>query len=184
MKIKTKKGCFLTNSLVNYLSLCFIKIVVLNRVNFGENNKKKIGGFRIMVVKNSKGISLISLIITIIVIIILAAIVIFSGMSTPEKAQLAKVITDIENVQAAVDQAYYGLYTEKAVLGEVWTDSQYYEAVATGELDRANLNSTELKLIGDNNLVDINLPVYEGRNWYLALTDMSDTIKTGSVVLN
>ena len=67
----------------------------------------------------SKGISLISLIITIIVIIILAAIVIFSGMGTPEKAQLSVVISDIDNVQTAVDQAYYGLYAEKSVEGEV-----------------------------------------------------------------
>ena len=42
--------------------------------------------------KQKQGISLISLIITIIVIIILAAIVIFSGMGTPEKAQLSDVI--------------------------------------------------------------------------------------------
>ena len=44
--------------------------------------------------KQNRGISLISLIITIIVIIILAAIVIFSGMGTPEKAQLAEGIQD------------------------------------------------------------------------------------------
>ncbi len=69
--------------------------------------------------RSSKGISLISLIITIIVIIILAAIVIFSGMGTQEKAQLSAVVSDIDNVQTDVDQAYYVLYTEKSVEGEV-----------------------------------------------------------------
>ncbi len=137
-----------------------------------------------MVVKERKsGISLISLIITIIVIIILSAIVIFSGMDTPEKAQLSKVISDIDNVQTAVDQAYYGLYTEKAVAGEVWTQSQFYEAVAIGETDRNKLSGDGLIEIGENSLVDINLPVYEGRKWYVAVSDMSDTIKIGSAVL-
>ena len=56
--------------------------------------------------KQNLGISLISLIITIIVIIRLAAIVSFSGMGTPEKAQGSAVISDIENVRTAVDQAY------------------------------------------------------------------------------
>ena len=46
--------------------------------------------------KQNRGISLISLIITIIVIIILAAIVIFSGMGTPEKAQLSTLL-DVQN---------------------------------------------------------------------------------------
>lgn len=138
-----------------------------------------------MVVKEGKsGISLISLIITIIVVIILAAVVIFSGMDTPEKAQLSKVISDIDNVQTAVDQAYYGLYTEKAVAGEVWTQSQFYEAVATGKTNREDLTATGLVEISENSLVDINLPVYEGRKWYMAVTDVSDTVKTGSVVLS
>ncbi len=137
-----------------------------------------------MVVEKNNGISLISLIITIIVIIILAAIVIFSGMDTPEKAQLSKVISDIDNVQTAVDQAYYGLYTEKAVAGEVWTPSQFYEAVATGEKNRDNLTGTGLIEISENSLVDINLPKYEGRKWYIAVSDVSDTVKTGSAVLS
>ena len=132
----------------------------------------------------SSGISLISLIITIIVIIILAAIVIFSGMGTPEKAQLSKVISDIDNVQTAVDQAYYGLYTEKAVAGEVWTKSQFYEAVATGNTNRNTLNGTGLIEIADSSLVKINLPKYEGRKWYIAVSDVNDTVKTGSAVLS
>ena len=79
--------------------------------------------------KQNRGISLISLIITIIVIIILAAIVIFSGMGTPEKAQLSGVISDIDSVQTAVDQAYYGFYTEKSVAGEVWTKVKQIEII-------------------------------------------------------
>ena len=133
--------------------------------------------------RSSKGISLISLIITIIVIIILAAIVIFSGMGTPEKAQLSAVVSDIDNVQTAVDQAYYGLYTEKSVEGEVWTKSQFYEAVATGETDRNNLSGAGIVEISDSGMVKMNLPKYEGRKWGVAVEDIDETTQTGSVVL-
>ena len=133
--------------------------------------------------KSSKGISLISLIITIIVIIILAAIVIFSGMGTPEKAQLSAVISDIDNVQTAVDQAYYGFYTEKSVAGEVWTKSQFYEAVATGETDRENLTGTGIVPISKDAMVKMSLPNYEGRKWGVAVEDIDENTQVGSVVL-
>ena len=133
--------------------------------------------------KQKQGISLISLIITIIVIIILAAIVIFSGMGTPEKAQLSAVISDIDNVQTAVDQAYYGFYTEKSVAGEVWTKSQFYEAVATGETNRDNLTGTGIVPISKDGMVKMTLPNYEGRSWGVAVEDIDDHTQVGSVVL-
>ena len=133
--------------------------------------------------KQDRGISLISLIITIIVIIILAAIVIFSGMGTPEKAQLSAVISDIENVQTAVDQAYYGFYTEKSAAGEVWTKSQFYEAVATGETNRDNLTGTGIVPISKDGMVKMTLPNYEGRSWGVAVEDIDDHTQVGSVVL-
>ncbi len=133
--------------------------------------------------KQNRGISLISLIITIIVIIILAAIVIFSGMGTPEKAQLSGVISDIDSVQTAVDQAYYGFYTEKSVAGEVWTKSQFYEAVATGEINRDNLTGTGIVPITKDGMVKMTLPNYEGRSWGVAVEDIDDHTQVGSVVL-
>ena len=133
--------------------------------------------------KQNRGISLISLIITIIVIIILAAIVIFSGMGTPEKAQLSGVISDIDSVQTAVDQAYYGFYTEKSVAGEVWTKSQFYEAVATGETNRDNLTGTGIVPISRDGMVKMTLPNYEGRSWGVAVEDIDDHTQVGSVVL-
>ena len=131
----------------------------------------------------SKGISLISLIITIIVIIILAAIVIFSGMGTPEKAQLSAVISDIDNVQTAVDQAYYGLYAEKSVEGEVWTKGQLYESIAAGESNREDLSGVGIVEISEAGMVKMSLPKYEGRSWGVAVEDIDETTKTGNVVL-
>ena len=133
--------------------------------------------------KQDRGISLISLIITIIVIIILAAIVTFSGMGTQEKAKLYAVIRDIENVQTAVDQAYYGFYTEKSAAGEVWTKSQFYEAVATGETNRDNLTGTGIVPISKDGMVKMTLPNYEGRSWGVAVEDIDDHTEVGSVVL-
>ena len=131
----------------------------------------------------SKGISLISLIITIIVIIILAAIVIFSGMGTPEKAQLSAVISDIDNVQTAVDQAYYGLYAEKSVEGEVWTKGQLYESIAAGESNREDLSGVGIVEISEAGMVKMSLPKYEGRSWGVAVENIDETVQTGSVVL-
>ena len=136
-----------------------------------------------MNMRSSKGISLISLIITIIVIIILAAIVIFSGMGTPEKAQLSAVISDIDNVQTAVDQAYYGFYTEKSVAGGVWSKSQFYEAVATGETNGDNLKGVGIVPISDSSMIKMTLPKYEGRSWGVAVEDIDDQTQVGSVVL-
>ena len=133
--------------------------------------------------KQNQGISLISLIITIIVIIIIGAVVIFSGMGTPEKAQLSAIISDMDNVQTAVDQAYYGFYTEKSVAGEVWTKSQFYEAVATGETSRENLKGVGIVPISDSSMVKMTLPKYEGRSWGVAVEDIDDHTRVGSVVL-
>ena len=133
--------------------------------------------------KQNLGISLISLIITIIVIIIIGAVVIFSGMGTPEKAQLSAIISDMDNVQTAVDQAYYGFYTEKSVAGEVWTKSQFYEAVATGETSRENLKGVGIVPISDSSMVKMTLPKYEGRSWGVAVEDIDDHTRVGSVVL-
>ena len=133
--------------------------------------------------KQNRGISLISLIITIIVIIILAAIVIFSGMGTTEKAQLSAVISDIDNVQTAVDQAYYGFRKEKSATGEVWTKSQFYEAVATGETSRENLKGVGIVPISDSSMVKMTLPKYEGRSWGVAVEDIDDHTQVGSVIL-
>ena len=133
--------------------------------------------------RSSKGISLISLIITIIVIIILAAIVIFSGMGTQEKAQLSAVVSDIDNVQTDVDQAYYVLYTEKSVEGEVWTKGQLYESIAAGESNREDLSGVGIVEISEAGMVKMSLPKYEGRSWGVAVEDIDETTKTGNVVL-
>jgi hypothetical protein len=60
----------------------------------------KEGGFVLM--KKQNGVSLIALIITIIVIIFLAVIIIGAATSTPEKANTAKFVNDVSEVQQAV----------------------------------------------------------------------------------
>ena len=74
----------------------------------------------------NQGISLISLIITIIVIIILAAIVIFTGLGTPDSAQFAAFTNDVDSVYAAMIDKFSDLKVAHAVSGETRTNEQIY----------------------------------------------------------
>lgn len=80
----------------------------------------------------NQGISLITLIITIIVIIILAAIVIFTGLGTPDSAQLASFTQQVDNVYSAVLNKYADLYLAHNLSGEYRTKEQIYKEIATG----------------------------------------------------
>ena len=80
----------------------------------------------------NQGISLISLIITIIVIIILAAIVIFTGLGTPDSAQLAGFTQQCDNVSSAVLNTYAKLYEKHGLNNEYRTQEQIYMEVAKG----------------------------------------------------
>lgn len=81
----------------------------------------------------NQGISLISLIITIIVIIILAAVVIFSGMDTPERAQLSNFAQQVSNVHSALIDQLTGATTEFATSGKTRNTEQIYYYLATGK---------------------------------------------------
>ncbi len=91
-----------------------------------------------------EGISLISLIITIIVIIILAAIVIFTGLNTPDRANFAKFTSEFSDFRTAVQQDYMQKKMQYAVEGKSRTDAQIYFSIAMGEdvsgRDGANIN--------------------------------------------
>ena len=94
------------------------KNVAANNVRQGSNNKA--------------GISLISLIITIIVIIILAAIVIFTGLNTPDRANLARFVSEFSDFNSAVQQDYMRRKTQNAMAGNTRTDAQIYYSIASG----------------------------------------------------
>ena len=77
------------------------------------------------------GISLISLIITIIVIIILAVIVIFTGLSTPDRANFAKFTSEFSDFQTAVEQDYYNRYQKHALANDTRSKAQIYLEIAS-----------------------------------------------------
>ena len=81
----------------------------------------------------NQGISLISLIITIIVIIILAAIVIFSGMDTPERAQLANFGQQVSNVSSAITDQLTAVSINYGTSGKTRNTEQIYYTLATGK---------------------------------------------------
>ena len=85
--------------------------------------------------KNSKGISLIALIITIIVIIILAAIVIGGVFNTPNDAKFANFCQQYDELQTAIQLRYYDLYQKYAIKSDtstVPTRKDIYKQVALG----------------------------------------------------
>ena len=81
----------------------------------------------------NQGISLISLIITIIVIIILAAIVIFSGMDTPERAQLANFGQQVSNISSAITDQLTAASVNYGTSGKTRNTEQIYYTLATGK---------------------------------------------------
>ena len=78
------------------------------------------------------GISLISLIITIIVIIILAAIVIFTGLGTPDQANFASFASEFSDFNLAVDNAYMKEFEGNSLSGKSRSKAQVYYKIATG----------------------------------------------------
>ncbi len=106
----------------------------------------------------NQGISLISLIITIIVIIILAAIVIFSGMDTPERAQLANFGQQVSNVSSAIVDQLTGVSTGFATSGKTRNTEQIYYTLATGDDCGQYGNMQAALLIGKNASGEANAP--------------------------
>ena len=62
------------------------------------------------------GISLISLIITIIVIIFLTAIVIFTGLNTPDRATFARFVSEFSDFNTAIQQDFLRRKTQRHFL--------------------------------------------------------------------
>lgn len=92
--------------------------------------------------KKDKGISLISLIITIIVIIILAAIVIYTGLNTPDRANFAKFTQQVDNIQTAINEEYFKKVEKYATEHKTRTESQIYYIIASGKEDDVDVNTT------------------------------------------
>ena len=76
--------------------------------------------------KNKNGISMISLVITIIVIIILVSITYGVSLLAVERAEYAKFVNNLKQVQEAMDNANLKVRRETIVKGKVLTNSQIY----------------------------------------------------------
>ena len=136
-------------------------------------------------IRNKKGISLVSLIITIIVTIILTTIAVFGGLTLMGKAGLTKFSTELDELNLAAYNAYLKKKAELNINGEKWTPAQIYESVATGEDNEKKLNGrNDLVLIdSEKGSINVELPKYEGKEWYIALVDNGENLAVGEVVL-
>lgn len=112
--------------------------------------------------KNKNGISMISLVITIIVIIILVSITYGVSILAIEKAEYAKFVNNLKQVQEAMDNANLKVRRETIVKGKVLTNAQIYNYIAKGgttELDFvAKRKEPQYTIIEDNSNLDIILP--------------------------
>ena len=82
--------------------------------------------------KNERGISLIALVITIIVIIILAAIAFNSSTSTIGKANYSKFVSNISEVEQAINEKMIEIKGTMLAKGSQITDGQAFNYVAKG----------------------------------------------------
>ena len=88
--------------------------------------------------KRENGISLIALVITIIVIIILAAIAFNSSTGTISKANYSKFVTNISEVQDAIQTKMVTVKGFEMAKGTQVTDGQVYNYVAKGGTSEAD----------------------------------------------
>ena len=109
--------------------------------------------------KSKKGISLVSLIITIIVIIILAAIVIFTGLNTPDRANFAKFAHTFSDFQTAVTQDYMQKKAQYAIENKTRSDAQIYYNIAKNT-DWATSNDINQKPSGDTTISELAISTY------------------------
>lgn len=118
-----------------------------------------------------KGISLISLIITIIVIIILAAIVIFTGLNTPDRANFARFVQNFSDYNTAIMGDFHTRKTKNSVEGLTRTDAQVYYAIAKNH-DITDINATPS---GDGTVTGLGITTYPepliGNDFYEITSD-------------
>lgn len=119
-------------------------------------------------IEKPRGVSLVSLIITIIVIIILASIVIFNGFDTPDKASLAKFVSEIGDFRNAVLQDYAQRKAKSAVSGKRLSDAQIFYGIANNrELEK----DEEVELAGK--VSDLQVSGISGTEYYLIPNDQN-----------
>ena len=113
--------------------------------------------------RNEMGISLIALVITIIVIIILAAIAFNSSTSTIGKANYSKFVSNISEVEQAINEKMIDVKGAMLAKGSQITDGQVFNYVAKGgktDDDFVVENRTpDYTIIEKNANIGIKLPV-------------------------
>ena len=82
--------------------------------------------------KNKRGVSLISLVITIILIIILASITYFASVSAISKTNYTRYVNNVKNVEDAIGERLVKVRGETIPKGKLYTNGQIYNYIANG----------------------------------------------------
>ena len=113
--------------------------------------------------RNERGISLIALVITIIVIIILAAIAFNSSTSTIGKANYSKFVSNISEVEQAINERMIEVKGAMLAKGSQITDGQAFNYVAKGGKTEDDFvvesKTPDYTIIEKNADIGIKLPV-------------------------
>ena len=113
--------------------------------------------------RNERGISLIALVITIIVIIILAAIAFNSSTSTIGKANYSKFVSNISEVEQAINEKMITVKGAMLAKGSQITDGQVFNYVAKGGRSEDDFviesRTPDYTIIEKNADIGIKLPV-------------------------
>lgn len=120
-----------------------------------------------------KGISLIALIVTIIVIIILASIAIGGSFKTPTQATYARFCNDVDRVQEAIQVSFLSRKEKEIFKANKMSNEEIYTYIACGETastDTKRINNELAVGIEQSDRIDITLPSYGTRKWYVGLT--------------
>jgi len=121
---------------------------------------------------NKSGITLISLIITIIVMIIISVITIYSGLHTPDRANLAKFVSEFSDFHLAITQDYMQKIADYALSGKTRTEAQIYYAIAKGSDYSGDINE---KPKADGKVENLGVTIYPdnltGTDFYLITDD-------------
>lgn len=81
---------------------------------------------------NNKGISMVTLVITVIVMIILISIVVYMGLTLPDKANFARFVSNFSDFQVAIQHDYADRRATYSKNNQTRTKSQIYYIIASG----------------------------------------------------
>ena len=114
--------------------------------------------------KNSKGITMIALVVTIIVLLILTSITSYSASKVIESSRFQEAISEMKNIQAKVNEIYEDYRNAKTEEEKNEIINKYGNIISDDE--QYNLARTAFDEVADKNISDQNLGEFEDYRYW------------------